>query len=100
MDWLKSGYTHCQYGSEEWCQAYLTNAHDYIVALETEAQCDREYVDAQRCKIEELNDKIDGLESDLTSAVEVAFKRGATEWTRLNYPDLYRKLSEASDASV
>lgn len=44
-------------------------------------------------KIEELTDKVDGLESDLESAVEVAFKRGADEWTRLNYPNLYWKFA-------
>lgn len=32
-------------------------------------------------------DKAEGLECDLRSAVEVAFNRGATEWARLNYPD-------------
>lgn len=36
--------------------------------------------------VEDANDKIDGLSSDLESAVEVAYKRGATEWVRLNYP--------------
>lgn len=42
---------------------------------------------------EELNDKIEGLEADLESAVEVAFKHGATEWTRLNYPALYERFN-------
>lgn len=41
---------------------------------------------------ERWEDKVDGLSSDLTSAVEVAFKRGATEWTRLNYPEQYTRL--------
>ena len=36
---------------------------------------------------EDLLDKIDGLESDLDNAVEVAIKRGAVEWGRLNYPN-------------
>ena len=36
---------------------------------------------------EDLLDKIDGLESELDSAVEVAIKRGAVEWGRLNYPN-------------
>lgn len=40
-----------------------------------------------------LTDKIEGLEADLSSAVETAFKRGATEWTRLNYPDAFARLS-------
>jgi hypothetical protein len=37
-------------------------------------------------------DKIEGLDADLESAVEVAFKRGATDWTRLNYPAQYKRL--------
>lgn len=35
---------------------------------------------------QDLLDKIDGLESDLDGAVEVAISRGAVEWGRLNYP--------------
>lgn len=46
-----------------------------------------------RAREAELVDKIDGLDSDLRSAVEEAFKRGATEWTRLNYPDWFRALT-------
>jgi len=41
---------------------------------------------ADRQLIEDLMDKIDGLESDLSSAVEVAVSRGAVEWAQLNYP--------------
>lgn len=44
--------------------------------------------------IDEKNeDKIEGLKADLDAAVEVAFKHGATEWVRLNYPDHYQRLS-------
>lgn len=42
--------------------------------------------------IDELQDKIDGLESDLDSAVEVAYRRGAEDWVRLNYPKQYALL--------
>lgn len=35
----------------------------------------------------QANDKIEGLEADLDSAVEVAYKRGATEWAKSNYPN-------------
>lgn len=45
--------------------------------------------------MEALYDKIEGLEADLESAVEVAFRRGAAEWTRLNYPTLYTRLNAA-----
>ena len=36
LEWLKQGYTHCKYGSREWCDSYLSSAHDYIIALEAE----------------------------------------------------------------
>ena len=35
----------------------------------------------------EYLDKIDGLESDLSSAVEVAYNRGAVDWVKMNYPN-------------
>jgi hypothetical protein len=31
----------------------------------------------------------------LESAVEVAYRRGATDWVRLNYPTHYARLSSA-----
>lgn len=37
-------------------------------------------------EIERLRDKVEGLDSDLRSAVEVAYQRGAHEWASLNYP--------------
>jgi hypothetical protein len=46
-------------------------------------------------KILMLMDKIEGLEADIDNAVETAFKRGATEWTRLNYPEHYKRLTAA-----
>lgn len=47
--------------------------------------------DMEQCV--DLEDKVDGLQSDLDNAIEVAFKRGAIEWTRLNYPDHYARLA-------
>lgn len=38
------------------------------------------------------SDKVEGLEADLDSVVEVAFNRGAHEWVRLNYPEHYERL--------
>ncbi|TGP27968.1 hypothetical protein EN814_09815 [Mesorhizobium sp. M2D.F.Ca.ET.171.01.1.1] len=38
-------------------------------------------------------DKIEGLEADLDSAVEVAWKRGATDWVRMNYPKHYERFT-------
>lgn len=45
--------------------------------------------------IEELEDRIDGLNSDLQSAVEVAFNRGAEDWVRMNYPAQFARLMAA-----
>lgn len=60
----------------------------------------REMADAEETRvtvhcntIREAIDKIEGLDADLENAVETAYKRGATEWTRLNYPDLYARLA-------
>ncbi len=53
------------------------------------------------CTTHELSewqaDKIEGLEADLESAVEVAFKRGAVDWVRLNYPKMYDSLKEPKE---
>lgn len=43
-------------------------------------------------ELEELRDKVEGLESDLDSAVEVAFENGARDWVRMNYPKHYDRL--------
>ena len=48
----------------------------------------------------ELLDKIEGLDADLYCAVEVAYKRGATEWTRLNYPEWYARFEAARLATL
>ena len=44
---------------------------------------------------EEAADKIDGLEEDLRSAVEVAWRRGAETWVRNNYPAHVARLERA-----
>ncbi len=38
-------------------------------------------------------DKVEGLEADLDSAVEIAFKYGALDWVRLNYPRHYERFA-------
>ncbi|NTG01832.1 hypothetical protein G6L30_17075 [Agrobacterium rhizogenes] len=50
--------------------------------------------------IREAADKIEGLEADLDSAIEVAYRRGATEWVRLNYPIHYARLVDAGRAAL
>ncbi|QIG76027.1 hypothetical protein EVC24_006 [Rhizobium phage RHph_I4] len=49
--------------------------------------------------IERLRDKVEGLDADLDAAVEVAFKHGAEEWVRLNYPEKYARLKLANPAT-
>jgi hypothetical protein len=36
---------------------------------------------------------IECLEADLNSAVEVAWKRGAKDWVKLNYPKHYERFT-------
>ena len=45
--------------------------------------------------LDEAYDKIDGLESDLSAALDIIFRRGddeAREWLRLNYPKEFAAL--------
>lgn len=51
-------------------------------------------VSAAGCLATEAIDKIEGLEADLEDAVKTAFDRGATEWCKLNYPDLYKHFNK------
>lgn len=44
-------------------------------------------------EVDQLLDKVDGLSSDLDSAVEVAYRRGAVDWVRQNYPAHFERLS-------
>ena len=62
------------------------------------AECNPELSSAAlRARFDELEDKIDGLESELSSAVDVLFRRGddeAREWIRMNYPKQYDVLKK------
>ena len=56
-------------------------------------------IEAANKRADELEDKIDGLESDISSAVDVLFWHGddeAREWVRLNYPKQYAALKKES----
>lgn len=55
--------------------------------------------DLSKYNRQDLIDKIEGLECDLEAAVEVAFKRGAHEWVRLNYRKEYERLSKLRGAT-
>lgn len=43
-------------------------------------------------EVDQLRDKIEGLEADLFLAVSTAYNRGAVDWTRLNYPEWFERL--------
>ncbi len=45
----------------------------------------------------EAIDKIEGLEEDLKSAVTIAWKYGAKDWVRMNYPRLAASLDKHTD---
>ena len=74
-------------------RAFLDNSDEIAAAvLKLVADRDGEWA----CTVNRLEDRIEGLNADLDSAVEVAFRNGAAEWTRLNYPTLYMRLSEVA----
>lgn len=43
--------------------------------------------------IEELEDEIEALDSELNEAIKVALNHGAIDWVRLNYPKHYERLT-------
>ncbi len=45
----------------------------------------------------DLTDGIDGLTADLRSAVTIAWKYGAKDWVRMNYPRLAASLDKHTD---
>jgi len=55
-------------------------------------------LERQAAEIERLRDKVEGLESDLQGAVQIAYLRGATVWAQLNYPDIIGLLSPSPEA--
>lgn len=57
--------------------------------VEPEPECDG----CEDCTTVQLLDKIEGLQNDLRSAVDVAFMHGAADWVRMNYSDDYDRLS-------
>jgi BMFP domain-containing protein YqiC len=66
---------------------------EYALETETGTRKDQDRrLEAAEARVAELTDKVEGLEADLDSAVEVAFWHGATEWTRLNYPKQFAAL--------
>lgn len=54
--------------------------------MELHVLSDAKMITILAAKVANLQDKIDGLEADLESAIEVAWNHGATDWVRMNYP--------------
>ena len=48
--------------------------------------------------VERMRDKVEGLDSDLRCAVQVAYLRGATEWAERNYPGMIEWLESCVTA--
>lgn len=48
--------------------------------------------------VERMKDSNQGLEADLFEAVSVAYRRGAVEWTRLNYPKCFERIEANEQA--
>lgn len=57
-------------------------------------------VDVSCATIREAIDKIEGLDADLDSAIEVAWKRGARDWVRMNYPQHYARFTAPAPSSA
>ncbi|NTG86147.1 hypothetical protein G6L15_08310 [Agrobacterium rhizogenes] len=81
-------------GSERYCRDEAQFDYEQRIrsALSTSQSDPAPEIAALRAENERLQDKVDGLEADLDSAVEVAFRHGAHEWTRLNYPTHFERL--------
>lgn len=70
----------------------MREAHTLITTAESEeARLNEGRVEAidkiieLSATITSLEDKVEGLDSDLFEAVQVAYRRGATDWAKLNY---------------
>lgn len=65
LDWLFDGFTHCKFGSKEWCQSYLTNARETIIAQDAEIASLRGRVEELTRENEALRSKVGKLEEDI-----------------------------------
>lgn len=75
-------------------------ADSYQLGRYTDDDFSDEIHDALRAaadQIERLADSLDGTRCDLRLAVETAYHRGATEWTRMNYPGVFADLQAAKE---
>lgn len=66
---------------------------DYLIEIMPNVGCGLDVVGFLIASHAALQDKIEGLDSDLFQAVSTAYHRGAVDWTRLNYPKWFERLS-------
>jgi hypothetical protein len=57
-----------------------------------ECETEKRIFDDVAADLNDCYDKIEGLSADLDAAIEVAWKRGAHDWVRLNYPKHYTRF--------
>lgn len=70
----------------------------FIALTRTAAPALAQYALDASAEIERLRDSVSGLTADLMLAVETAYDRGATEWTRLNYPQWHDQIAAGAEA--
>lgn len=78
--------------------APLTDAEDWFGEARAAIDAHSQHLHDQGLVIVggEAADKIEGLQADLDEAVRVAYRRGALDWVRLNYPKQYERLQAAA----
>jgi hypothetical protein len=79
------------YGSP-WSHAYICDNDPMEDGEDTSYGYTRD--DISDMRIEILEDEKDYLQAELSMAIKTAFHRGAVEWTKLNYPKMYKSLKE------
>jgi len=78
LSWLDDGYTHCQHGSKEWCELYLSNAAEVIRAQDdriASLEAERDNARRQRDEIGRAWDKADARAKEaeaLAASLETA----------------------------
>lgn len=75
------------YDAASRCIANETAMFDALSAVAAEAAA----------ALRDQQDRREGMEEDLYQAVLVAYRRGAVEWTRLNYPQWFGAISSGRE---
>jgi len=67
--------------------------------LEWGTPCHHDICDQAAAAIERLSDSNEGLTEDLYQAVLVAYRSGAHDWVRLNYPQWINAISAGQEVA-